>query len=103
MPETPEQSGIYINGEKFVMSDLNYAERRQWRDKVRELAPDGDADQAGEEDIIPAFVWIIQRRTNPTYSIEDALALKPGDLEPKAAEVETNGRPTEALVETAAA
>lgn len=76
-----EESALYIDGERVTMADLTFREQRRMRDYVKELAPDGDPDNAAEADIVPALIAVVKQRTDPGFSLEQAQDFKPGDLE----------------------
>jgi hypothetical protein len=80
MPESDE-SALYIDGEQVTMGDLTFREQRTMRDIIRNLAPDNDPDNAAEADIIPALITVWKQRTDPKFSLDDALDFKPGDLD----------------------
>lgn len=77
---TETTEGIYIDGAVYTNDDLTYREQRQVRVFIQELAPDGDVDEAGEADVVPAFVCVVKRRAEPAFTLEQALDLKPTDL-----------------------
>lgn len=76
-----EESALYIDGEQVTMNDLTFREQRTMRDHIRALAPDGDPDNASEADIVPALIAVVKQRTDPKFTLEQALDFKPGDLE----------------------
>ena len=84
---------VCIDGQLYTFDDLTFAEQREARDAARRLAPDGDPDEAGVMDVLPAFVWVVRKRTEPDYTLEQALDLKPSDLEPPAPKAEGAKRP----------
>jgi hypothetical protein len=112
MPEDDEQQGgLWIDGELYTVDDLTFKERRLMRTTVRELnSDDPDFDMAFVDpinDTIPVFVWIIKRRTNPDYSMDDVLSMKLSDLEAPATDAEDSGggkgkkpRPTSSTAST---
>lgn len=75
------ETGLFIDGTVYTVDDLSYREQRKMRELARELAPDGELDAAGEIDLIPAMVCVLRRRTEPSFSLEQALDVKPKDLE----------------------
>lgn len=76
-----DDSALWIDGQAYTMDDLTFREQRQFRDFVRELAPGGDPDEAGEADIVPAMIVVVKRRTDEAFTLEQALDFKPGDVE----------------------
>jgi len=74
------EDGIYIDGAFFTVDDLTFREQREMREHTRTLAPDGDIDSAGEADLIPAFICVLRKRSDPTFTLEQALEIKPSEL-----------------------
>jgi hypothetical protein len=88
---------LVIDGEEYDLSDndLTFAEQRKLRTYIRELTGDDDV-QPGDAalmDFLPALVSVIKQRTEPEYNVDQALALKYGDvIRPrKAAKTKTSG------------
>jgi hypothetical protein len=78
---------LTINGETFHFDKLTYAERRKITPIRSELVrldnPQADVDEDWtQDDLRVAFAIVCGRRSNPDYSIEDALKLTPAELEP---------------------
>lgn len=85
--QVPDPTAIYIDGVPYTIDDLSYREHREMRSIVQGLVPsDGDisADpaDAAEADFIPAVITVIKRRTDPDFSVDQALEFRPKDLEP---------------------
>lgn len=83
MPEAnePRPAGVYINGEgPYEWEDLSFREQREVRKLTKSILD--DPDDVGIMDVLPAFVTVIVKRDDPEFSIEQALDLKEGDLEP---------------------
>lgn len=76
-----EESALFIDGERVTMADLTFREQREMRDHIRTLSPDNDPDNAAEADIIPALIAVYKKRSDPAFTLEQALDFKPGDLE----------------------
>lgn len=76
-----DDSALWIEGQAYTTDDLTFREQRQLRDFIRELAPDGDPDEASEADIIPAFICVVKRRETPEFTLDQAQDFKPGDVE----------------------
>jgi hypothetical protein len=86
---------LHVGGETFDVEDLTYAEKRAVRRIVRtelwDETVDGefDWDEVGENEVLPATIAVFMRRTNPDYTLADAMALKPrevyGDVPPTSA------------------
>lgn len=74
---------IAVDGEKFTMDDLSFRERREVRRLTREIAedPDIELEDALVDDLLVAFVTVCKQRTNPDFTTDDAMDLKPADLE----------------------
>lgn len=71
---------IHVDGVQAKVADLTFAEQRKMRDLTRQLAPDGDVEEAGEQDVIPALITVIKQRTDESFTLEQALTYKPADL-----------------------
>lgn len=82
MPETIEV--LVIDGEEYDLGqdDLTFGEQRKLRTLVRQLAEDAELNpiEATLADFLPALVTIIKQRTNPEYTVDDALELKYEDV-----------------------
>lgn len=74
-------AGIYIDGTLYTVDDLSFREQRAMREMVRELAPEGDVELATTADALPAFLCVVKRRTDPEFTIDQALDAKPSDLQ----------------------
>lgn len=74
-------AALYIEGEQVTMADLSFREQRRMREYIRGLAPDNDPDKASEADIVPALIAVWKARTDPAFTIDDALDWKPTDLD----------------------
>lgn len=94
MADTPEVGGLYIDGQLVTMESLSFREQRQVRELVREIAPNGDLDEAQEMDIVPAIVCVVHRRTNPDYSLDEALDVTEEQLAPPSNGKGTSKRPS---------
>lgn len=83
-----------VDGESYTLDDFTFAELRDCRKLVRELAEDEHADiyLADTMDLYPTMVYIVRRRGNPDYTIEDALKERFDDVFVKVADA----RPTPA-------
>lgn len=76
-----DESALWIDGKPYVSDDLTFREQRQLRDYIRQLAPGGDQDEAGDADIIPALVTVIRQRDDQSFTLEQALDMRPSDVE----------------------
>ena len=84
-PQQEQPDGLWIDGVAYTISDLTYREQRTLRDLVRSLAPDNlDPADAPDADYVPAIITVIKQRTDPAFTIDQALDFKPSDLEPPA-------------------
>lgn len=79
--------GAMIDGKPYSVADLTYGEQRDLREKLREsfgnptaTAADIEFGMYDDMDWIPAFVWLIRRRSSRAYQYEEALSMKPGDV-----------------------
>jgi hypothetical protein len=89
-----DESGIWVDGKCYTDDDLTFREQRTIRSLLRELMEDPlfDPLDAAQADLMPAYVCVIKRRTDPGYTVEQALDIKPSDL----AKPEKKARPTRA-------
>lgn len=89
---------LYVNGQALDPTDLSFGEDREMRRILRtELREDGmvprctqcgshdfievfDLDAVPDQDRAIAAIVVLMRRTDPSYSVEDALALRDSDL-----------------------
>lgn len=72
---------IHVDGLAVSEDDLTFREQRAMRELIRQIAPQNDLDQAGDADILPALICVIKQRTDPAFTIEQALDFRPSDLE----------------------
>jgi hypothetical protein len=81
MPED-DPAGITIDGEKYTMDDLTFRERREVRKLTRVVAedPDLDLEDAVLDELLVAFATVVKQRTDPAYTLDDALDLKVADI-----------------------
>jgi hypothetical protein len=97
----PEGS-IAVDGRFWTVADLTYRERRELRDEVRKLLGNDHAeiaDVVDDADIIPPLVYLIRRRTDPEFTLEQALDMSEAELEEAAEKVDarpTKGRSSQA-------
>jgi len=70
---------IYWDGESYQFpDDFTFREQREVFKLVKGLLePD---EPVGDMDMFPAIATVVARRTDPAYTIEQALDLKPSDL-----------------------
>jgi hypothetical protein len=90
---------VVVDDEPYTFDDLSYREQREMRQVVRDLVdnPQAELDEVAFMDYLPALYWVIKRRTDPEFSMDQALDLKPTQMRPE--ETEGNGkRPTERAV-----
>ena len=89
----PNDGDLRINGKVYDSNDLTFREERELRQIVRDhLIPPGvDEDDLTLGDILPATIYILHRRDNPDFTLEEALDLKPRDV---LFEGEVEARPT---------
>ena len=73
---------IIIDGQSYTADDLTFREQRELRTQIRELLgdPAANVDDAAVMDFIPALVYVIKRRTDPKYTIDQALDLNFGEV-----------------------
>lgn len=105
MPDEPQNQGqdLYIDGQKVTVDDLTFGEQRKMAEIIRSLVPATtilntntgeqrtfhDTDSATQADIAAAIIYVWKQRTNPQFTLDDALGLTFGDItapptEPKA-------------------
>lgn len=78
-----EPFGVVIDGEEIKLMDLTFRERRELRAQVRANLGRDDAeivDVIDDSDVVPPFIWLVKRRTDPTFSLEDAEKITGADL-----------------------
>ena len=75
---------LHVNGETFDPDDLTYGEMREVRTIVRSIwdTDEGDFDweEVSANDVMLATVVVFVRRSQPEYSIDEAMNLKPRDV-----------------------
>jgi len=83
---------IHIEGRGYSPDDLTFREQREMRTLYRELMGDPAADiaEAANMDFIPILAFIVRRRDDAAYTLEQALDMKIADL----LEPEDDGPPT---------
>ena len=71
-PDT--QYDFVIDGQAVEMDDLTFQEQQEYRALVRESSGDPELNPRFAEpmDRFPALVFLLRRRANPDYTIEDA-------------------------------
>lgn len=80
------KDGLWIDGELVTYDDLSYGERHEIRRTIMQFHEDEEGFEpadASPDDIIPATVFVVKRRNDPEFSLEQALQVKPSDLEHK--------------------
>lgn len=82
MNEAPGTAGVWIDGRVWTPDELTFREKREIRAQANAIALPGE--EAGEIELVCAMVTVVKRRTDPAYTIEQALDLKAEDLEPPA-------------------
>ena len=73
---------IYIEGKAYSPDDLSFREQREMRKLYRGLVEDPQADigEAANMDFLPLLAYLVRRRDDAEYTLEQALDLKIGDL-----------------------
>lgn len=99
-----QRSVLYIDGDPVGWDDLTFREKKQVRQIVRdELLDEGDArDEDGNlewervplDAIDPAVVYVVKKRTDDDYTLEQALDVKRSELQPPAKKNGSSKRPT---------
>src|SRR4051812_10925945 len=84
MPETEPDPGqeIVVDGEVVDFEQRSWGEQLEVRKVARGIAggPDASVGELAMAEFVPALVVVVKRRTEPEYSLEQALALKPSDV-----------------------
>jgi hypothetical protein len=73
---------IWIDDAWWTVDDLTFGQQRKMRDYMRQLAPNGDTDEASMADLLPAFVTVVKQIADNTFTLEQSLELRPSDLVP---------------------
>lgn len=87
----PEGS-IAVDGRFWTIEDLTFRERRELRSLIRDALENPHAeirDVVDDADIVPQLVFLIKRRADPEYTLEQALDLSEAELEEAARTVPT--------------
>ncbi|MGI8593939.1 MAG: hypothetical protein ACR2ML_06160 [Solirubrobacteraceae bacterium] len=82
-PEPAAPSGVWLDGKQWFLEDLTFAERSELRAIVRENLGEPKAEIADvfdEADVIPGLVYLLKRRDEPDYTLDQARQLTPRDL-----------------------
>lgn len=77
-----DDGSIYIEGKAYSPDDLSFREQREMRKLYRDLVEDPAADigEAANMDFLPILAYMIRRRDDPDYTLEQALDLTVSDL-----------------------
>lgn len=77
-----DEGDLRINGKVYDSNDLTWREEREVRQIVREhlLAEGIDEEDLTVGDILPAVVFVLHRRDNAQFTLDEALDLKPRDV-----------------------
>lgn len=78
----PKDGWIYIEGEGYSPDDLTFREQREMRKVFREFVenPEADLSEADMMDLLPVLAYMIRRRDNPGYTLDQALDTPAVDL-----------------------
>lgn len=81
-PETQDDQVIVIDGQELDTDDLTFREQRELRSAARDLVGDAgaDIDAMALVDFLPALVYVVKKRDDPDYTLEQALELKTKDV-----------------------
>jgi hypothetical protein len=84
MPDAPpKEFEFQVDGKPVDLEDLTFEELHDYRKHVRELAEDPTLELAFADgmDRWPVLVWIVRRRADESYTLDDAIkSLKPKDV-----------------------
>ena len=71
---------VYVDGQKVAVADLTFGEQVRLRQIVRELSPGNDDDEASSAEMAAALITVVKQRSDPNYTLKQALDLKESDL-----------------------
>lgn len=76
---------IAVDGETYSMDDLSFKERKEVRKLAREIAddPEAELEDMVVDDLLVAMVTVCKQKTDPAFTIDAAMELKPGDIVPQ--------------------
>lgn len=104
--ETEELPGVPVEGELYKVDDLTGAEQRLLRDVMRETTGNDSATITqflnlgliDDFDFACAMTYVVKRRTDEKYTLDQALELKPAEIvaEMQKLEKEARRRPRKA-------
>ncbi len=82
-----------VDGQPYTLDDLTFAELREHRRLVRELADDPTLEvaQAPTIDFYPPLIFLVKRRSDPAFTLDEAQS---GKLDDYFFEPEPAKRPT---------
>jgi hypothetical protein len=83
---------IAVDGRFWTVADLTFRERRELREMVRQLMGNPHAeisDVSDDADIVPPLVATIKKRTDPSFTLDQALDMTEAELEEAARAVPT--------------
>lgn len=83
VPSTDSETfSITIGGKRYTDDELTFKEQRELRTLVRQLVEDDKASLAEQDmmDVLPALVYVIVKRDNPDFTMDEALSMKIGDV-----------------------
>lgn len=91
---------FHLDGKPFSYDDLTYREKREARQVVRDLAENPDLRwfEADMEDQTPAIIFVARKRTDPAFTLDQALDAKDEDYFKEKTEEK---RPTKRTTRTA--
>jgi hypothetical protein len=87
--EDVELPGIPVDGQFYTVEDLTGREQRELRDALRELTGNDTATIAAflnfamvdDFDYACAMTYVVTKRTNEKFTLDDALELKPAEIQ----------------------
>lgn len=83
------EAGVWIDGQHYTDDDLTLGDECRVSELARQLAPNEDLDEATQSMLLAAFVCVVKQKTDPSFTIEQALEMKRVDF----AKPETKKRP----------
>lgn len=80
----PDADSFQIDGVAYTADDLTFREQRELRTIVRDLVddPEVNIEDMAMMDFLPALVYVIVKRDNAEFTLDEALDMKISDLLP---------------------
>ena len=80
--ELETRQEVVVDGQAYTVDDLDFAEQLELRDLCRETSgyPDAQPGQVTLVEFLPSLVTVLHRRTDPSYTLEQATKLRWSDI-----------------------